>query len=189
MAKKLAYYKSAVSPGVLAPQGWSCFATYGSSGSYLFVAPEPIRDLPHDKFSGPVVELQDIDGETSGRFVVAQVVARVFPAHRQFVQNVLEMFDFFAAEITYSPFPGDKLTYRNDRVVEYKTGADAQGLGTTSSLAPSGRPIIGVAILKDRPPGLLLLNVRLPNGLDNLTSEIVNAVEADNIALPALKAP
>jgi hypothetical protein len=36
MAKKLAYYKSAVSPGVLAPQGWFCFANYGSSGSSLF---------------------------------------------------------------------------------------------------------------------------------------------------------
>ena len=179
MAKKLAYYKSAVSLGVLAPQGWYCFATYGSSGSYLFVAPKPIRDFPRDKFDGSVVELQYVDGETSGRFTVAQVVARVFPAHKQFVQNVVEMFDFFAAEITYSPFPDDKLTYRNDRVVEYKTNANAQGLGTTSWLAPSVRPIVGVAILKGRTPNLLLLNARLPDGLDDLTPEIVKAVEAD----------
>lgn len=182
MAKKLTYYKSSVSLGVLAPQGWYCFATYGSSGSYLFVAPKPIRDFPGDKFDGSIVELQNVDGETSGRFTVAQVVARVFPAHRQFVQNVIEMFDFFADKVTYSPFPDDRLTYRNNRVVEYKTGAYAQGLGTMSWLAPNGRSIMGVAILKDGPPHLLLLSARLPDGLDSLTPEIVKVVEADSAA-------
>jgi hypothetical protein len=74
--------------------------------------PKPIRGFPRDKFDGSVVELRGIDGETSGRFTVAQVVARVFPAHGQFVHNVIEMFDFFAPEVTYSPFPDDTLTYR-----------------------------------------------------------------------------
>lgn len=34
-AERLAYYKSEQSAGVLAPRGWYCFGTYGSSGDTL----------------------------------------------------------------------------------------------------------------------------------------------------------
>jgi hypothetical protein len=42
-ANRFAYYKSAQTLGVLAPRGWYCFGTYGSSGSTLYVSPEPIN--------------------------------------------------------------------------------------------------------------------------------------------------
>src|SRR5271156_5114144 len=37
VANQLAYYKAEHGFGVLAPRGWSCFSTYGSNGSSLFV--------------------------------------------------------------------------------------------------------------------------------------------------------
>src|SRR5215469_12091388 len=41
-AQKLAYYKAKQGPGVLAPRGWYCFETYGSSGGSLFISPKPM---------------------------------------------------------------------------------------------------------------------------------------------------
>ena len=42
LAERLAYYKAEQGRGVLAPRGWYCFETYGSSGGNLYVAPQPI---------------------------------------------------------------------------------------------------------------------------------------------------
>jgi hypothetical protein len=65
IAKKLAYYKSEATSGVLAPRGWYCFGAYGSSGSALFVAPEPFKMDPDHPFAaiskgftGPVIKIQ-----------------------------------------------------------------------------------------------------------------------------------
>ena len=41
-AQRLAYYKAKEGQGVLAPRGWYCFGTYGSSGASLFVSPQKI---------------------------------------------------------------------------------------------------------------------------------------------------
>jgi hypothetical protein len=73
--------------GVLAPRGWHCFSTYGSNGSNLFVSPVPIDgkalfSADWKGFMGDVVQLSVMDGGTSGRFEVAKVVARVFPAYK-----------------------------------------------------------------------------------------------------------
>src|SRR5262245_60398919 len=38
-ARRLAYYKSEYSFGVLAPRGWHCLDLYGSSGDTLYVSP------------------------------------------------------------------------------------------------------------------------------------------------------
>src|SRR5258708_5801206 len=43
LVEQLAYYQAQDGPGVLAPRGWTCFSTYGSNGSNLFVAPQPIN--------------------------------------------------------------------------------------------------------------------------------------------------
>lgn len=79
VAKGLAYYESGVGRGVLAPRGWFCFGVYGSSGSALLVRPEPIDSFSGYRIplTGPVVEVNNISGATSGRFEVARVVARV----------------------------------------------------------------------------------------------------------------
>jgi hypothetical protein len=94
MASRLAYYMAEDGVGVLAPSGWYCFGTYGSNGANLYVSPEPIRgdevlSANWKGFAGPVVQLSVSDGGTSGRFSVARMMARVFPAHREFVRNVI----------------------------------------------------------------------------------------------------
>ena len=84
-AQKLAYYQASSAPGVLAPQGWHCIGIYGSSGADLLCYASALRrrsdmfakmaGLPDQRYKS-----DDITGENgSGRFDVAQVLARVFP--------------------------------------------------------------------------------------------------------------
>ena len=84
VAQRLAYYETEEAPGVLGPRGWYCFGVNGSNGEQLFVSPVPHKpgDLFTDKwngFDGPAIDAARMSGSTSGRFSVAQVVARVFP--------------------------------------------------------------------------------------------------------------
>ena len=124
-------------------------------------------------FTGPAIEVDAIDGGTSGRFSVARVIARAFPKHRAFVQSVIDLFDS-AEDYTFSPYPGDKLIYKSDRVVEYRTPPKSEGLGTmTSRLQSNEDPIDGVAILQGQTPDLLLLSVRLPSDMKALRSQII----------------
>lgn len=93
-AQHLAFYRAQDTPGVLAPRNWFCFSTYGSSGSTLYVTRTPIRsaDVFSYKwagFTGPAIQLSISISDTSGRFEVAQIIARVFPAHRHFVQKLM----------------------------------------------------------------------------------------------------
>ena len=181
-AQTLAYYQSAVAPGILAPRGWFCFGVYGSSGSAFFVRPEPIDEnnpFPLSNITGRVVMIADIEGAGSGRVEVAQVIARVFPKHIGFVQRVIDLFDFVASEITYGPYPTDKLTYRSDDVVEFVTPPNSRGLGIMNLVKPSNDSIEGVAILYGPSPDLRLLTVRLPPELQSLSSQIIQQVERE----------
>jgi len=179
-AQGLAYYESSPGFGVLAPRGWHCFGTYGSGGDALFVSPQPIDTAifaPGWKgFAGPAIEFTHRFGGTFGRFAVAEVIARVFPAYRAFATHVME---FPAPQFAFGPYPKDSLTYKGTTVVEYKTPPQTEGLGTHSSLLKNGSPIEGVAILIGQTPDLLLLSVRLPPDLTGLTSAIVRQVESD----------
>lgn len=178
LAPRLAYYEAATARGVLAPRGWFCFGVYGSGGSSIFVTPEPIKSAFSSRFLGELVQLEHTDGETSGRFFVAQVIARVFPSERAFVDSVIETFDFFASEVTFSPYPGDKLTYRSDRVLEYSTAPDTQGLGTSDWIPPNKDSIEGLAILEGDTPNLLMLRMRLRPELKALESQIMADVNS-----------
>jgi hypothetical protein len=42
-SKRLAYYRSERSAGVLAPRGWHGFGTYGLWGSRIIVTPDPLK--------------------------------------------------------------------------------------------------------------------------------------------------
>ena len=181
-AQKLAYYKDQYTLGVLAPRGWYCFGMYGSSGSTLFVTPQPIKT--NDLFSttwkiiGPGIQVREGNGETSGRFEVAQFIARVFPAERAFVQHVIKEGLMPASAFPLGPFPNDKLAYKSDWMVEYQTPPHSEGLGTMSRLQASDYPVRGVAILKGQmPPDLLFLAVRLPPDISDLTSYIIQDLE------------
>jgi hypothetical protein len=183
-ASHLAYYKSAEGSGVLAPRGWYCFGTYGSSGATLYVSPHPIDSAnlfsPGWKgFTGPAIELAAEDGDTSGRFGVARVIARVFPAHKAFARKVIEEGIEPPNTFAFGPYPKDKLNYKSPGIVEYQTPARADGLGTSSWLQKNDDPISGVAILMGETPDLLLLSARLPSNLVDLTPAIIQQVERE----------
>lgn len=178
IALRLAYYEEDGGLGVLAPRGWHCFGTYGSNGVNLFVTPEPIeaRLLFSDSwkgFAGSVVQLSVSAGDTSGRFSVARVIARVFPAHKEFVQAVIEENIMPASDFSYGPYPKDKLVYKNDEMVEFETPAMSEGLGTMSRLLPNPDPIHGVQILSGDTPDLTSLSIRLPAKDNDITSVII----------------
>jgi len=183
-AQQLAYYSSQKEFGVLAPRGWYCFGTYGSNGDTLYVSPQPINTANlfasnPPGFTGPAVQLSRDSGDTSGRFGVAKIIARVFPAHIGFARVVIREGIEPASSFPFGPYPNDKLTYRGNEIVEYQTPANTQGLGTDSSLHPSADPISGVAILVGETPDLLHLSVRLPAAQAALAPLIIRQVERD----------
>jgi hypothetical protein len=183
-AQRLAYYKSEQGFGVLAPRGWYCFGVYGSNGYALYVSPQQIStdnlfSTTWSGFTGPVIEIAGENGDTSGRFGVARTIAHVFPAHRAFVEKVIEEGTEPASSFPFGPYPKDKLIYRSRETVEYQTPANTDGLGTNSRLKKDANPISGVAILMGETPDLLLLSVRLSPNLADLTSTIVQQVERD----------
>lgn len=182
--QQLAYYKAEYGAGALAPRDWYCFSTYGSNGSTLYISPTPPN--PADLFSttwkgiaGPAIQISSSIGDTSGRFEVAQIIARVFPGYKEFVRNVIEEGIEPASSFPFGPYPKDKLTYRSPKIVEYETPADTDGLGTNSRLQKSADPIRGTAILVGQVPDLVLLSVRLPPQQRNLTRIIMQQVEYD----------
>ncbi|HEY1207048.1 MAG TPA: hypothetical protein VGF05_20350 [Bryobacteraceae bacterium] len=181
-AQALAYYKSADGIGLLAPSGWYCQGVSGSGGYALYLSPHPIdRTLTDWKgFEGPAIQVNHITAENSGRCQIAEIMARVFPAYRALARRVWEGID---APLPSRPYPHDTLTYRSQTIVEFKTPARTEGLGTYESwLGESDIPTAGVAILAGDPPDLVLLSVRLPRDLAPLTPVIVDFVERDSTA-------
>jgi len=184
IAARFAYYKGDDSLGVLAPRGWQCFSTYGSNGSSLFVAPL----LPPHKsffsgswkgFSGSVIQISNMDGGTSGRFSVAETIARVFPTHRAFAQQVLDE-HLGLDKLPSGPYPTDVLHYRSPEVVEYTTPPNTDGLGTQTRLLKNGTPITGVEILQTEEPNAISLAVRLSADTSDLAPFIIRDVEQNN---------
>ncbi len=187
MAQRLAYYKSGYGPGVLAPRGWNCFSNYGSDGSNLFVSPDPINtsdlsSMDWKGFTGQVIEVSEMDGGTSGRFEVAKVIARVFPAYKTFAQNVIAEGLEPASDFPFGPYPSDKLTYRGKNIVEFETPADAQGLGTDSRLQANASPIDGVAIISGKYTDLVQLSARVPVSDADLIPAMVGQAEKEAAA-------
>jgi hypothetical protein len=184
IAQRLAYYKAEQGVGVLAPKGWYCFATYGSNGTSLYVSPLPLNSklLLSDQWRGftePVIQVSDEAGDTSGRFAVARMIARVFPKHKAFVKSVIAERIEPSSNFPSGPYPNDKLVYKSSDVVEYRTPANTKGLGTQSRLLPSDLPISGVAILVGKTPDLLFLASRLPASMADLRSAILQQTEED----------
>ena len=125
------------------------------------------------------MQIDNLDGTTFGRFEVAHVIARVFPAHRAFVRNVIETFGG-ASDYKFRPYPDDKLIKQTDRLVEYQTPRHSEGLGTMSRLRANSDPIDGVAILEGKNPDLLMLRARLPRELHDLTPTIIQQIEREH---------
>ena len=184
LAQTVAYYKASDGVGVLAPRGWYCFRTYGSDGSNLYVTPMPLNfaDLFSDSWKGISsygIQLSESNGDTSGRFEVAQIIARVFPAHSAFVRRVIAEGVEPATSFPYGPYPADKLTYKSKETVEYVTPPNTEGLGTKSFLIKDADPIDGVALLTGEELSLTHLSARLPPEMSNLLPVIIRQVEQD----------
>lgn len=182
-SQQLAYYSSEIGFGVLAPRGWYCFGTYGSGGERLFVSPQPVDtgNLSSDDWSGflgPAIQLNHSYGGTSGRFMVAEIIARVFPAYKAFATDVMRELSP-SDSFSFGPYPKDTVTYRSKTVVEYSTPAQTDGLATRYGLKKNDNPIDGVTILVEREPDVLLLAVRLPPGSTGLTSAVIHQVERE----------
>ncbi len=116
------------------------------------MAPQPITgsQLFSSRWAGlagPAVEVADWSGDTSGRFEVARLIARVFPGEKAFVQGVVGEGVEAPSEFPHGPYPTDKLIRKGDRIVEYQTPPRSEGLGTMGELRANSRPISGVAIL------------------------------------------
>ncbi len=186
-ASALAYYMSAQGLAVLAPRGWYCFGTYGSNGESLFVSPQPVNSaklLSVEGFTGPLIQLSRSNGGTSGRFTVAQRIARVFPAHREFVKMVLDEGIDPADSFPAGPYPNDELHYKSAEVVEYQTPALTDGLGTDSRLRKDSNPITGVLVLVGSDPDIVQLSVRLSADQARLRRNIIEQAERDYVTEP-----
>ena len=191
MANQLAWYeyKGDVGRfGTLGPRGWNCFITIGSNGWTLYIAPESLDSaklLEHKNwkgFRGPAIQLSSSEGATSGRFEVAKMVARVFPAHRDYARSIIAEGFGPASNYPFGPFPSDHLTYKRKELVEFTTPAHRHGLGTMSWLLPSDQPITGFARLSIAPDidtELLHLCLRLPPSLSFLSAILIQQAESD----------
>lgn len=181
---RFSFYKAATSPMVLAPQGWNCLGMYGANGSTLYIAPDPFskEDLyaQNGGFRGPAIEVSEIDGDTPGRFEVARVVARVFPAHKTFAQKIINEGVEPVGNFPFGPYPADQVTRKGDDLVEFQTPPDTEGLGTMGKLRTNKEPIDGTIILA----GLLSdkmfrATVRLESKDKDLTPVIIKQFEKD----------
>jgi hypothetical protein len=176
-AGQLAYYTIS-ELGVLAPRGWHCFGLEGSNGSTLIVTPQAhgFRDLLDQStpLRGPAVQISLSFGSTSGRFEVAKVIARAFPAQMAFARRVEG--EGIGDPLPNGPYPTDHMVRLRRTAVAYTTPAGREGLGTESRLAPGDRSIEGLAILwTGYDVDLLKLDVRLPAAQAGLARPILNA--------------
>jgi len=175
-AARLAYYASHEF-GVLAPRGWHCLALEGSNESALIVTPErhgADQLMAASPLHGPAVQFSVSFGGTSGRFEVANVIARAFPAHMDFARRVAA--EGIGDPLPRGPYPTDHMVRLRPNAVAYTTPAGREGLGTDSRLAAGDRPIDGLALLD--PQGdmeLVKIDVRLPAAQASLATLILNA--------------
>jgi hypothetical protein len=112
----IAYYKGAQGYGVFAPAGWHCRETYGSSGAQLVVAPHKFLTADTISYPPPLIEMSTLDGQTSGRFMVAELGSMLFQSlTKQYVsdierEGVLPLAES-RADLERKKYPTDKLTY------------------------------------------------------------------------------
>ncbi len=146
------------------------------------MSPEPLdsKELFGDDWkglSGDAIQLSVSYGGTSGRFEVAKIIARVFPARRKFVDAVIREGLEPASSFPFGPYPQDKLTYKSQSIVEYETPAQCEGLGTQSRLLKNDAPIRGVEILRGKDVDLISLSMRLPPAFSELEAAVMQQIE------------
>src|SRR5208282_4412796 len=164
------------------PQRRRCFGLYGSDADILFVTPDPhgFDDLRADapKLQGPVVVIARHSGETTGRFEVAAVAARLFPAARHFVRKVIAENIVAASHFHFAPYKTDTVRRLSSTVAEFVTPPNREGLGTSGRIAANDQPVAGVAIwLPDQGNDLVMTLVRLDPHLRREVRTILTQTE------------
>jgi hypothetical protein len=175
LAEQIAYYVGEHSQGVFAPRGWHCQVIYGSSGGTLVVTPAAVdpSQLYRSKVRGHAVELEGIASGGSGRFQVAAVSSLLFPkAAAAFIKQVRDLEpEILRDELEALPHAKDSIGPVVGTLARFATPADARGLGTACSLAPTGDAIHGVAVLHEG--YLSILRLRLGQNMDSIEGAIL----------------
>jgi hypothetical protein len=181
-ASYLSFYSAhdQLDAGVLAPKGWSCFGTYGSGGSTLYVTPfeieGPILDRAKRIGKSSAVVSNFAIGDTSGRFTVARMAARLFPQTRSFVESVLSEGLVDTKDFAFEIVSSDAIDRLSDSAIKFSTPAGKQGLGTVLLESSSDLPISGLVLLDQYAPNgfnLEHLAVRLSARDEPLISSII----------------
>jgi len=178
MAPQLAFYRSLNSPGVYAPRGWQCRGWDGSNGTILVVTPRRLEPpfYPLPGIAGPAVMIQTSDAGSSGRFHVAIVAAQLFGLIAdEFIATIRQEHVVSDSALQAAPDPDDQVQYISDRLVQFTTPANRNGLGTDGLFEMSDRAVRGLIILNlERSVNSLTeVRVRLPPALDAVTTTIV----------------
>ncbi len=121
---------------------------------FLIVTPEPhsAEDFFAEEgavLNGPAIQLSFIFADTYGRFEVAQVAARLFPARKAFVQKIIQEGVEPESDFPFGPYANDILTRRSDSDVEFETPANTDGMGTRSWLVKNADPINGLTLMSE----------------------------------------
>ncbi|HEY1725518.1 MAG TPA: hypothetical protein VGF89_08845 [Steroidobacteraceae bacterium] len=178
IAAQLAYYRAEGTPGVYAPQRWSCHGWSGSNGSILLVTPKALEPpyFPLPSITGPAVMIQSSPRETSGRFHVAIVAAQLFPlVAADFITQVRQEHLIPDNSFSAEHDADDELQYLSDRLVQYSTPANHSGLGTQGMLEVSNLPIRGLSILslEDSTDALTEVRIRLAPALSPVAAAVL----------------
>jgi hypothetical protein len=141
----------------------------------LLVRPEPFPDgeIVRNYQQGSsdfAIEISLRDGETSGRFDVTTLIARVFPRFRSFAKEVREADSDLNLKFPSGPF---------------MAAAGRKGLGAEfSMLRPSAAPISGVAMLVGEDlqnvSSALVIFTRLPAALRHPAPVIMAEAERES---------
>jgi hypothetical protein len=138
----------------------------------LYVTPDDAQ--LGNSIRGPVVEVDYMTSEHgSGMDEIAMVFAHVFPHEHAFARRVRDRIEPRPNDDKFGPAPKDKLIVQTDRLVQLRTPAHSEGLGTMAWIKPSEDPIDVVAIVINKAPTLVMLRVRLPRELHDLAPIII----------------
>ena len=80
------------------------------------------------RFFGPAIEISHRFGDTSGRSDVAEVIALSSRPISRLSMSVME--GLTCRQVPVCPYPKDILTYKGEKMVEFTTPAETEGLGT-----------------------------------------------------------
>jgi hypothetical protein len=183
VAGRLAWYVSEVD-AVLAPRGWHCFQTFGSNGGTLYVAPERLTFEQTERrgvLRGSGITVSFSIGATSGRYEVAERIARYFPRYRSYIGQMRRTMGFDIGPMPAGPYPTDRFISRTATEVRLVTPPRRRGEATAGTLAPNGDLAESLVILDlEDDKNTITVHLRLPRAQAALTRAIFASARQDN---------